>query len=165
MPLIRPHVALPKDNRRKVWDILRAYLQADGSELKRFIRTWQLGDGSKDDLIDPAVWTSSLFPLFRLRFEGAAGQWRNEVTTKAPIDLVITLGIPGGDQGDAIDVWAAVERRFFPGNKDLYAQWKPLGVVAYSISQPGITPKVYADGLAQVVTGRVRLEHEYRTQY
>jgi hypothetical protein len=165
MPFLKPHIPLPKDNRHKVWDVLRAYLAADGTELKRWVKTWQLADGDAADLVEPESWAISLFPLFRLRFEGNAGQWRNEVTSKSPLDLVVTLGLPGNAVGDVFDAWAAVERRFFPGDKSLYAQVKPLGVVAYSISQPGITAKSYQDGRGQVVTGRVRLEYEFRTQY
>ncbi len=165
MPQLRPHVPLKTDNRSLVVVALRDWFQADGTDLARWVRTWQLQDGASADQIEPEMFTASLFPLFRMRLEGAPGVWRNEVTTKGPLELAITLGLCGNRVEDVLNAWGTFERRIFPGDASLYRIIKPMGVVAYSITQPAVTVKHYTDGNAQLVNGRIRLEYEFRTQY
>jgi hypothetical protein len=165
VPFLKPPAPIPKGNRRKVHDILCNFLRGEGTVLRRYVRTWQLGDGSDNDLVEPRDWTADLCPVFRVRMEGTPGHWRNQVTTASPVLVAITIGIQGDDPRDAWDVWEVVEQRVFPGDMSLYPQLKPLGVVAYSINQPAVSSRTFVGGRGQHIEGQLKLDFEYRTKY
>lgn len=150
--------------RRRIWDALKAQLTREGTDLVKLVRTWQLGEGDRNDSTLPADWVAAMLPAFRLELEGAQGAWQNQAATKCVMTAAITLGIKGTNQGDALDWWEVVERALYPGDGSFLATLNLLGVNAYTITQAGITRATYANDNGTVITGRITINHEIRTK-
>lgn len=162
--LIKRTIPLAKGKIRAAWGFVKAQLTRDGTDLSRYVKTWQLAEGNDVDDIEPAAWTVDLFPLIRVEMDTGSTQWFNQVTTRAMIDYTISCAIEGTDQGDATDLFEAIIRQLYPGDGSLYAALKTVQVMSYSVTAAGVTRKKYADGRGQVFDIKISLNHELRTQ-
>ncbi len=162
--LIKRTVPLPRGKISTAWGFVKAQLTRDGTDLARYVKTWQLGEGSDTDDIEPAAWTIDLFPLIRVEMGTGSTQWFNQVTTRAMVDYTLTVAMEGTRQGDATDVFEAIVRQLYPGDQSLYALLKSVNVMSYSVTAAGVSRQKYADGRGQVFDVKISLNHEIRTQ-
>lgn len=152
--------------RRRIHDAIANRLKDAASPLARLVNTWQLARGEAVDQVEPAEWVETMLPVLRFELIGGPGNWQNQSATKYTMTARITLGLAGTDQRDALDWWEAVERQLMPdrGN-DWLGPLNLLGVNSLTISLAAITRQTYADGIGQVVTGNIAINHELMTRY
>jgi hypothetical protein len=132
--------ALPKTNRRKAWERTLDVLTKDGTDLKAFVRTWQL---CRNDDNPYQEWTVDMLPAVRVMVVGGASKPSAESLLKGTLLLNFQLGLKGTNAGDMIDFWGAIEAVLFPGGPYLLNLLNPFGVFATSVSQPAISSKLY----------------------
>lgn len=157
---------LPKSKRRQIRDIVLARLTADGTPLRRFVKTWQLFQGKPNET---AEWTAAMTPILRVSWTGGPMSWAAESLHKASLGMSVSIGVAGTNQGDLMDFWEAVEGVLFscsdPHGLLKALQVDPnLGVQSVAIEQPAISDRQFSPGeLAQQATGLIRIRHHVIT--
>jgi hypothetical protein len=124
------------------------------------IRLWQVGDGAETDVTEVADWQPDQLPALRLEMTGSSGQWQNQANQRFEMLAAITLGVPGTDQGDVLDLWEAMERQLFPGDQTFYGKLELLRCNGFSVSLAGVSRRLYGSAVGQVVHGAIQLYHE-----
>lgn len=164
MPIYTPQQALPQRNFSKVWNAITTYVTKPGSELSRFVKTFQLGLGRDVDGIDPTAWAADMMPLIRLDLVGGPAQPFNQATTKSMVGVNVTVAIVGTNTGSLTDFWECFVDHIHPVDDSLYQLLKPLQVMHYSIGSPAFTPTIYSDTKGMTATGQIRLNYEFKTR-
>lgn len=152
---------LPKGKRRQIRDIVLARLTADGNALRRYVKTWQLGQGKANETAD---WTLAMLPAVRVGWTGGPMQWSAQAQHQASLVMNIEIGLAGSNEGDLMDFWEALEGILFPPNDrslldKLQSTDLGLGVFSLSIQQPAISQETLADGIAAKASGRIIINH------
>lgn len=157
---------LPKSKRRQIRDIVLARLTADGNPLRRAVKTFHLFQGKAGETDE---WTLAMLPAIRVSWTGGPMSWAAESIHKASLGLAITIGVPGTNQGDLMDLWEAIEGVLFSCDqphgllKALQAD-NSLGVSSVAIEQPAISDRDFAPGaVGQMATGLIRIRHHVIT--
>ena len=166
MPIYTPTQPLPQRNFSKVWNTLTTHVSKTGTELSRFVRTFQLGLGRDVDNVDPSKWVAEMVPLLRLDLVGGASEGFNQATSKTMTAVNVTLAIVGTNVGSIADFWEAFVAHLYPGTSDrtFYSAMYALQVMHYSVSQPAFSPVVYSDTQGIQATGRITMNYEFSTR-
>jgi len=167
VPLIRATPPLPAGRFSKALDLVAAHLKSPGTDLARYVKTWQFGRGEDYELIDPGDWTTEHFPALRLDIEGGGAGWLNQVTSRTAAQYRITLGLDGSDCRHALDFWEAVVSRLYPGDNSLYSKLKDPGVsvFSYTVTLAALKRSDYEGGTGQICEGVLTLNTEFPTKY
>jgi hypothetical protein len=134
---------LPQSDRARVFRKVVALLQADPI-LKRTIRpaSWYVWDGRPDQ--KAGVFAVGELPALRITPRALPAAPETVTRQSSPMGLAVELATDGTDIDDAMNLWAAVEAVFFPGDGSLKVlaalQAITPSVISVRLSSPAFTP-------------------------
>lgn len=143
----------PVGNPSQVWDQLVLALRTD-PVLHRAVDTWQVFDGSSEDLLEP---TGEDLPLLRLEPSPGSGRWLDENASEFTIPIKFTLAVQGTDIRVLWDFWDAVRAALFTGNTVLNAMYA-FGVIQKTMTAPACEGRRFGEASGLAGTGVIQIK-------
>jgi len=169
MPTPNRPIPLAKSPRSQIWEKVLATLQASGTPLARFVRTFRALEGSVNDLAEgplgaPSNLTEELMPWLRVSLVGTHAEWLAELQHKSSMIFVFELALPGTRITDLLDYWTAIEQQLFPGDNALLNALIPFGVFSKTIRDPAVTPRLIgSNSHALYAIGQIAFNHTIKS--